>query len=255
MQATVPTNYAMSSLVSAEYGTKTLLLGLTMPATVNGIFATNTLTLSPESSLLALLVLSIGGLSDNQKIEMTNIIKTVSGYNELVAIFNNKLANNPFFLEAIGNYPAISAEISRISNTAFNQYLQNLTILSSTNTQNSQNSQNLKQNHNIYIQLLIKNSVLSTKKKSGDVGLFAIREISPIYIPRSVWNNESWTWYWDSDRFSSSPFNALSIVDAPFLAISNNNDIAIGSPVHINYIAEFYDSSGNLINTQTSNNP
>lgn len=67
MQASVPTNQGMSSLVSAEYGIKTLLLGLAIPATVNGIFATNTLELSPESSLLSLLVLSIGGLSDNQK--------------------------------------------------------------------------------------------------------------------------------------------------------------------------------------------
>ena len=220
-----------STLLTAEGSGGTVFISLKLPQSGTGTVEGN-VDMGVEQTVLALTLLLIGNMDDQEKAALVPTIQAYPEFAETVAELRRLQQRDPYVLERIADFPEVVDNLMVMAEKAFDTYLAQLMA-----------EQNLNQ----------QSRFPQVTSDGDDVNVPGIPvTISPfsVFSPWRYSPGRNWFWYIHPDDWR--PINPLSITQAPFMAESTDvtGVLASGNPSQIVYAIEFYDAAGELLGAE-----
>ncbi|XOV89334.1 MAG: SUMF1/EgtB/PvdO family nonheme iron enzyme [Pseudomonadota bacterium] len=208
-----------SVLVAEDAEGRTLLLGVALTESSNAALAriaprsrlaaaTNPqrVDVSTRSTALALVMMSIGAIPEEQETEFLARIEANANFESLVTSIDGAFEANPYFLDSLMEDEELVAAIVAVGSEVLQGFVDEI------------NEANL----------------VGADQRSLIIG----GESGRTFAWGTPWRSDQpWTWYNDG--------SVVNILNPPFLAASDDGQFAIGNPSQVNYVLEYYGVDGN----------
>ena len=195
--------------------------------------------LSIRSTTLALVMLRLSGLEDDERAEVETLAENHSDFDNLVANLSSAFTADPFFLDSLMANQALVDQIKEISQSVFDEYTATIQQRIQASLRQMRKKQTITAER--------ERGILDAIKRFPGLSFFirdAIAEgsLHENFGKSSPWlKDQPWNWYGEA--------NKLNVGLPPFLAVSENNPslMATANPTMLNYAVEFYDNRGNYL--------